>query len=59
LPMSPASPGWARTPPEEPAEQRFEGRAIKIRGAPLFRNWEIIMHFQAEWSRFTQRNAAI
>jgi excinuclease ABC subunit A len=33
LPMSPASPGWARTPPEEPAEQRFEGRAIKIRGA--------------------------
>ncbi|MGH6853145.1 MAG: excinuclease ABC subunit UvrA, partial [Methylocella sp.] len=28
-----ASPGWARTPPEEPADERFEGRVIKIRGA--------------------------
>ncbi|MGH6869625.1 MAG: excinuclease ABC subunit UvrA, partial [Methylocella sp.] len=27
------SPGWARTPPEEPAETRFEGPAIRIRGA--------------------------
>jgi excinuclease ABC subunit A len=26
-------PGWARTPSEEPAEERFEGRVIKIRGA--------------------------
>jgi ABC-type multidrug transport system fused ATPase/permease subunit len=33
LPTSTGLPGWARTPPEEPAEERFEGRVIKIRGA--------------------------
>ena len=33
LPTSTGLPGWARTPPKEPAEERFEGRVIKIRGA--------------------------
>ncbi len=33
LPTSTGLPGWARTPPEEPVEERFEGRVIKIRGA--------------------------
>ncbi|MGH6867571.1 MAG: excinuclease ABC subunit UvrA, partial [Methylocella sp.] len=33
LATSKTSPGWVRTPPEEPAEERFDGRAITIRGA--------------------------
>ncbi|MGH6834645.1 MAG: excinuclease ABC subunit UvrA [Methylocella sp.] len=33
LAASPALPGWARAPSEQPADKPFEGRVIRIRGA--------------------------